>query len=101
MTSIEAQLETMVGVFGLEDQRLRLMGEIVPEIDVRDGRHAPPQTAGIDAVLTGWRSAGFANQELESHGVALFEGLYDDTDGPLALTCGEKRDDAWGMHTNE
>jgi hypothetical protein len=36
--------ETMVAAFGLEDQRLRLMGEIVHEIDVRDGRYAHPSS---------------------------------------------------------
>jgi hypothetical protein len=30
----------------------------------------------VDAVLRGWLLAGFSNEELEGHGVALFEGLY-------------------------
>jgi hypothetical protein len=68
--------ETMVAAFGLEDQRLHLMGEIIHEIDVRDGRYAHPETAGIDAVLSGWLLTRFADQELEDHGVALFEGLF-------------------------
>jgi hypothetical protein len=66
----------MVAAFGLEDQRLHLMGEIIHEIDVRDGRYAHPETAGIDAVLSGWLLTRFADQELEDHGVALFEGLF-------------------------
>lgn len=68
--------ETMVGAFGLPDPSLRLMGEIVHEIDLRDGRYVHPETAGIDAVLRGWLLARFSDQELEAHGVALFEGLY-------------------------
>jgi hypothetical protein len=68
--------ETMVAAFGLEEPGLRLMGEIVHEIDVRDGCYAHPETAGIDAVLRGWLLTRFADQELEAHGVALFEGLY-------------------------
>jgi len=68
--------QTMVAAFGLEEQRLYLMGEIVHEIDVREGRHAHPETAGIDAVLSGWLLSRLTDQELESHGVALFEGLY-------------------------
>jgi hypothetical protein len=68
--------ETMVGAFGLQDPSLRLMGEIVHEIDLRDGRYVHPETAGIDAVLRGWLLARFSDQELEAHGVALFEGLY-------------------------
>jgi hypothetical protein len=68
--------ETMVNAFGLEEPGLRLMGEIVHEIDLRDGRYVHPETAVIDAVLKGWLLMGFSDQELEAHGVALFEGLY-------------------------
>jgi hypothetical protein len=66
--------ETMVKAFGLTDPGLRPIAEIVHEIDLRDGRHARPETAGIDAVLRGW--AGFSDTERESHGIALFEGLH-------------------------
>jgi len=68
--------ETMIAAFGIEEQRLHRMGEIVHEIDVRDGRYAHAETAGIDAVLRGWLLSRFADQEIEAHGVALFEGLY-------------------------
>ena len=68
--------ETMVVAFGLMEPSLRLMGEIVHEIDLRDGRYVHPETAVIDAVLKGWLLMGFSDQELEAHGVALFEGLY-------------------------
>ena len=70
--------ETMVRAFGLEDQVLQAMGEVIHEIDLRDGRYGHPETAGIDAVLKGWLLAGFTDAELEAHGVALFEGLYAD-----------------------
>ena len=68
--------ETMVTAFGLDDPSLHLMGEIIHEIDLRDGRYIHPETAVIDAVLKGWLLMGFSDQELETHGVALFEGLY-------------------------
>ena len=68
--------ETMVTAFGLEEPSLRLMGEIVHEIDLRDGRYVHPEIAVIDAVLKGWLLMGFSDQALEAHGVALFEGLY-------------------------
>jgi hypothetical protein len=70
--------EAMVAAFGLEDPSLQPMGEIIHEIDLRDGRYVHPETAGIDAVLKGWLLAGLADAELEAHGVALFEGLYAD-----------------------
>ena len=52
------------------------MGEIVHEIDLRDGRYIHAETAVIDAVLKGWLLMGFSDQDLEAHGVALFDGLY-------------------------
>jgi hypothetical protein len=70
--------ETMVRAFGLEDQVLQAMGEIIHEIDLRDGRYMHPEIAGIDAVLRGWLLARLSDLELEAHGVALFEGLYAD-----------------------
>jgi hypothetical protein len=70
--------ETMVRAFGLEDPSLQPMGEIIHEIDLRDGRYVHPETAGVDAVLKGWLLARLSDSELEVHGVALFEGLYAD-----------------------
>ena len=70
--------ETMVRAFGLEDPSLQPMGEIIHEIDLRDGRYGHPETAGIEAVLRGWLLARLSDPELEAHGVALFEGLYAD-----------------------
>jgi hypothetical protein len=70
--------ETMVSAFGLEDPSLQPMGEIIHEIDLRDGRYVHPEIAGIDAVLKGWLLARLSDLELEAHGVALFEGLYAD-----------------------
>jgi hypothetical protein len=40
-------------------------------IDVRDGRYAHPETAGIDAALSGWLQTSFPDQELEAHGPSL------------------------------
>jgi len=68
--------EVMVKIFGLEDPGLQVLGQIVHEIDLRDGRYQQPQTAGVDALLRGWLLANFSDNSLEAHGVALFEGLY-------------------------
>ncbi|HYM70823.1 MAG TPA: chromate resistance protein ChrB domain-containing protein [bacterium] len=66
--------ETMAQAFGLSDPAVRALAEIVHEIDLRDGRYARPEAAGIDAVLKGWQA--LPDAEREAHGVALFEGLY-------------------------
>lgn len=68
--------ETMVAAFGLKEPGLRGIAEIVHEIDLRDGRYARPETAGLDLVLKGWLQAGLADAEIEQRGIALFEGLF-------------------------
>ncbi len=55
--------ETMVKAFGLKDPTLRAMGEIVHEIDLRDGKYARPATAGVDQILEGWLLAGYSDAE--------------------------------------
>ncbi len=68
--------ETMCRAFGLDDAGLRALAEIVHEIDLRDGQVVPPAATGVDAVLEGWHRANLSDAELETHGVVLFEGLY-------------------------
>ncbi len=69
-------LETMVARFGLDKPGVRAIAEIVHELDLRDGIYARPEAAGVEAVLRGWLLAGLLDTELESRGIALFEGLY-------------------------
>jgi hypothetical protein len=68
--------ETLLLAFGLDDPALRSVAEIVHEIDLRDGRHMLPETAGVEAVLRGWHAAGLTDAELAENGRALFEALY-------------------------
>jgi hypothetical protein len=66
--------ETMVRASRLDDPAVGAIAEIVHEIDLRDGRYARPEVPGIDAVLRGWMSR--ADAARDTHGVALFDGLY-------------------------
>ena len=68
--------ETMLRAFGLEQPGLQRLARLVHEIDLRDSRYRPPEVAGVDAVLRGWLRGGLSDQELERHGLALFDGLY-------------------------
>lgn len=73
--------ETLLGTFGLDDPALRALAAIVHEIDLRDGKSSAPEIAGIDGILRGWLTAGWPDEELERHGIALFEGLYQSLQG--------------------
>ena len=66
--------ETMVKAFKLDDPGLRAIAQIVHDIDLRDGRYARPETAGIDVVLKGLM--GLPDVECEARGIALCEALY-------------------------
>ena len=68
--------ETILLAFNLDSPSLRAIGEIVHDIDLRDGCYARPETAGVDAILKGWLLAQLSDTAREAHGIALFEGLY-------------------------
>ncbi|HYW22139.1 MAG TPA: chromate resistance protein ChrB domain-containing protein [Nodularia sp. (in: cyanobacteria)] len=68
--------EVMAIAFNLHDPGLHAVGEIVHEIDLRDGQYARPEIAGVEALLRGWLLANLSDAELESCGIKLFEGLY-------------------------
>jgi hypothetical protein len=69
-------LEVMIARFGLDKPGVRAIAEIVHELDLRDGIYNRPEAAGVEAILRGWLLAGLLDTELESRGIALFEGLY-------------------------
>ncbi len=68
--------ETIVEIFSLKDLALQSVAEIIHEIDLKDGRYFRPEAEGVAVILKGWIQAGFTDEALESHGIALFEGLY-------------------------
>ena len=68
--------ETMLAAFGLTESALKVLAEIVHEIDIRDGRYARPETGGVDVILKGWLLAGLSDSELESRGIDLFDAIY-------------------------
>ncbi len=68
--------EGMGRAFGLDDPALAKMAEIVHEIDLRDGRYTHPEVEGVEAVLQGWLRLDLKDTEIESRGLALFDGLF-------------------------
>jgi hypothetical protein len=68
--------EVLLAAFGLDAPELHPLAEIVHDLDLRDGRYARPEAAGLEAVLSGWRHLPLEDAELEARGIALFEGLF-------------------------
>lgn len=68
--------EVMIRTFGYTTPPILALAEIVHEADLHDGRYAPPELAGVVAILQGWRQQPLEDIEREQRGIALFEGLY-------------------------
>jgi hypothetical protein len=68
--------ETMLVKFALKEPGLKTLGEIIHELDLQDGLYLHPHTTGLETIVRGWLLMGLSDQELESKGVALFDGLY-------------------------
>ena len=85
--------ENLVASCGLGgDSALATLAEIVHAIDLADGTSARPEIPVVDGVLRAWADAGWSDQELERHGVALFEGLYRSlSQGEAEAARGPKR----------
>src|SRR5881296_313240 len=68
--------ETLLTRFGLGDRALRLIAEIVHDIDCKETKFGRPETLGIERLI-----AGIAKQHPEDgtrleHGTALFDALH-------------------------
>jgi hypothetical protein len=83
--------EVMCAAFALDDPALRLMAEIVHEIDLQDGRYNRSEIAGLGAILDGWQRTDWPDAEREAHGLAFFEGLYQTLSGTAAAPRKKRR----------
>jgi hypothetical protein len=72
----DCTFQTLVKRFGLRDRALSAIGEIVHDIDCKDGRFGRPETVGVAGVLRGVvRSTDKDGDRLE-RGAAMFDDLY-------------------------
>ena len=72
----DCTFETLLRRCGLEDPRLAQLAEIVHEIDLRDQKFARDEARGIDLALRGLLATFKDDQEVLTHGMTLFDGLY-------------------------
>lgn len=72
----DCTFQTLIRRFGLKDQGLRVLGEIVHDIDCKDELFGRPETAGVESMIRGLvRSVSDDNERLE-RGRALLNDLY-------------------------
>lgn len=68
--------ETLVKAFGIKDKAVRKIGEIVHELDVKDGKYSAAEASGLEEILSGLRKAVKEDAELLERGMSVFEMLY-------------------------
>ncbi len=83
--------EVLCTAFALDDPALRVMAEIVHEIDLHDERYVRSEIDGIEAILDGWQQTSWPDAEREAHGIAFFEGLYQTCSDHAGTTVRKKR----------
>jgi hypothetical protein len=69
--------EVLLARFGLDDPGLRALGEMVHDIDLKDGKFARPETAGLERVIDGITRKVLKDQERLAQGGAVLDALYE------------------------
>src|SRR5262249_348228 len=69
--------EVLVGRAGLEDAALTAIGEIIHDIDLKDGKYGREETAGIRTVMAGIAAAHRDDEQRLARGAAVFDDLYE------------------------
>jgi hypothetical protein len=63
--------------FALRDRALARLGEIVHDIDLKDGKHAHPETSGLDHLIAGIAMRHKDDEARLRDGAAVLEALYE------------------------
>lgn len=68
--------ETLCQRFAIRDASVSRLGEIVHDLDLKDGRFGAPGTATVGSVIEGLQLTFEQDEELLAHGITVFEALY-------------------------
>ena len=72
----DCTFETLVKRFGITDQAVLKMAEMVHDADLEDEKFQRSECIGINSVLSGWARTKMTDSELLAKGMECFEGLY-------------------------
>lgn len=73
----QCSFEVMIEHLGLADKALIPLAEIVHDLDLKDGKHGRPETAGLSAIVNGLVATHASDQDRLEHGVELFDQLFE------------------------
>jgi hypothetical protein len=73
--------EVLLEHFQLNDPGLQVLGEMVHDIDLKDGKFGRPETAGLERVIDGIGRAHRADEERIAQGAGVLDALYESLRG--------------------
>jgi hypothetical protein len=73
----DCTFEVLLARFGLEDVALSSIGQIVHDIDLRDGKFGRPEVPGVERMVTGVAAGHADDQARIAAGSVLFDALYE------------------------
>jgi len=68
--------EMLLEAFALRGKAIRKIGEVVHELDLKDGKFPHPQASGVESILLGIRKTAADDREALEEGIKVFERLY-------------------------
>ena len=69
--------EVLVARAGLNDPALAAIGEIIHDVDLKDGKYGREETAGIRTVISGIAAAHRDDEQRLARGAAVLDDLYE------------------------
>lgn len=77
--------EALIGRFGIADRALSAVGEIVHDIDLKDGKFGRPEAKGVDQLLLGIVLSHEDDESRLERGLVFFDDLYHSFRGRLEI----------------
>jgi hypothetical protein len=75
--ALSKTLEILIDRLSLNNPALRLIAEIVHDIDVKDSKFAREETTGIDRLIAGIAMANKNDETRLTRGATVFDDLYE------------------------
>jgi hypothetical protein len=69
--------EVLLRRFAVADAPLRMLAEIIHDIDLKDDKHGRPENAGIQTIINGIAMNHAADEDRLARACALFDDLYE------------------------
>jgi hypothetical protein len=69
--------EVLASRLRVDDAAVTRLGEIVHDVDLKDGRYGHPESAVVHELVEGLRLAHADDHALLEHGMTMFGGLYE------------------------